>query len=682
MQILKFKTILFTFVGIFLFFSHIMLYREITASSAYPFFSAIFFLLFLTFWTGIGILLSPFKKADKPYFLFPLLCISPATLLSLTAVKLLTACYPVDNFANLALVALLGCFPPGVTLGVILVSSKRSVSAHLQKYAAFFGAIGYLLGGFALYPLALFNVLTNPWIYTLSANGLILFVALAAFRVKRIYSIRYWFLTFATILMAVNFALLQLERYSTQNFFATRYPDWQLVRPYQTHYGRVTLLRQSTHRFMLLKNTRIQQIIPDDSELYKTTVLPFSLQPDKKDLRALVIGSPFSYVPTILSSLPYIEHLTLLTGGKSTMPLTILRSFSPPPSPKMSIFNMNINEYLKKNKNKFDLIFWLFPSRYYLNFDTMVKLCALNLKGNGVLAVPASLLMVNNAQSTWKSVFKNKISIPGKSLVYAFSNAPLTANLKVLEKRLDKLDDREIKMFPPGTFSVIYSIPHQTPPVILDTNKSSIENLLIKSFASLNFNSRNILIILAWAGLYFLTRFFILRRKSLQATAGLFENGLCLMLLMMALMALFARHEGEFYYNFGVILSTISGIPMGLFLSQFKLRRTAVITSIIVILLSSLCFREYYSGLILCTAYVNFLCGGIIIADIFKQCPDFKVKLLSVHFLAAALGAAIMFTLLMAHFNLFVSLFIIILFRIPLMFSKMALGKPGNSGAD
>jgi hypothetical protein len=56
------------------------------------------------------------------------------------------------------------------------------------------------------------------------------------------------------------------------------------------------------------------------------------------------------------------------------------------------------------------------------------------------------------------------------------------------------------------------------------------------------------------------------------------------------------------------------------------------------------------------------------------------VKLLTVHFLAAALGAVILFTLLIMRFELLSCLFVVILLRLPLAFSRMALGKIDFSG--
>ena len=684
MKILKFKIILFAFVGMFLYISHMMVYREITANGNYPFFSAFFFLMFLALWAGIGIFLSPFKHEEKPQFLFPLLCIAPAGLLSLIAIQLLTTCYPVQNYTDLALVALTGCFPVGLTVGMLIVAARNSVSPHLQKHVAFFGAMGYFATGFILYPLDLFNVMANPAIYTFTCNGLILVAALAVFKFKRAHSIRYWFLTFSTIIITLNFSLLKLETYTINRFFSTRYPGWQLIKPYMTHYGRISLLTQNSKssptRFMLLKNTKVQQIIPDDCQMYKTNVIPLSLQPDKKDLSILAIGSPFSFIPTILGTLPYVQEVTMVAPARNTMPINILRYFSPPPSSRVRLIDMSANKYLKNNKKRFDLIIWLSPNQEYLNFDKMLKLCASRLFKDGALAVPASLLAANNAQSSCRKIFKNKISVPGKSLVYAFSNAPLTSNLNILEKRLDRLDTRENKMFPPGTFSIIYSIPRQTASIGVPSNQCGIENRLIKSFDSLKINLKHILIIFAVSCAYFIARFFILRRKKMHALTGLFENGLCITLLMMILTTLYARQEGAFYYNFGTVLTIVSGVPIGIGLSQFKLQRLAVIMSIIVIFMSSLHFWEYHSCLIPGIAYLNFICGGIIIADIFKQNPNANVKLLTVHFLSCALGIALMFTLLIMHFNLISSLFIIILFRIPLIFSKMALGKLDISG--
>jgi len=451
-----------------------------------------------------------------------------------------------------------------------------------------------------------------------------------------------------------------------------------------THYGRISLLSQggdyTSSRFMVVKNTKIQQVIPDDCRQYKTNVIPFSLQPDKKDLTVLAIGSPFSFIPAMLGSLPYVKEVTMVAPARNAMPLNILRYFSPPPSSKVDLIDMNVQQYLKENTKKFDLIIWLSPGQEYLNFSKMLELCALNMRKSGVLAVPASLLAANNAQSSCRKLFKNMISLPGKSLVYAFSDAPLSSDLQVLEKRLDKLDTGEVKLFPPGTFSIIYSIPRKISALTIPTNLGGIENRLINAFSSLKFNLKNILIIFAISCVYFIGRFFVLRRKKMHAVTGLFENGLCIMLLMMILTTLYARQEGAFYYNFGTILTIISGIPVGIGLSQFKLQRLAVLTSIVVIFLSALNFWEYQSCLIPGIAYINFVCGGIIIANIFKQNPDAGVKLLSVHFLSCALGAALMFTLLIMRFNLMSSLFIIALFRIPLIFSKMALGKLDISG--
>ncbi len=684
MKILRFKITLFAFVGIFLYISHMMIYRQITANSDFPFFSALFFLLFLALWTGIGILISPFKTDNRPLFLFPLLCLAPAGLLSLIVIQLLTSCFPVENYTNLSLVALAGCFPMGIMSGIMLVSAKNSIYPQVQKHVSFFGAIGYFAAGFILYPLDLFNVLTTPVVYTLTCNALILIVAIAVFRFKRAYSIRYWFMTFATIIIALNFSLLKLESYTNNKFFSTRYPGWKLIKPYMTHYGRISLLGQgggyASSRFMVVKNTKIQQVIPDDRQQYKTTVIPLSLQPDKKDLTVLAIGSPFSFIPAMIGSLPYVKEVTMIAPARNTMPLNILRYFSPPQSLKVSLIDMDVNQYLKKNTKRFDLIVWLSPSQEYLNFSKMITLCKSSMSKDGVLAVPASLLAVNNAQSSCRRIFKNMVSLPGKSLVYAFSNAPLTSDLHVLEKRLEKLDTGETKLFPPGTFSIIYSIPRKMSTLTFPSNQYGIENRVISCFNSLKFSLKNILVIFALSCVYFIGRFFILRRKKMHAVTGLFENGLCIMLLMMVLMTSYAQQEGAFYYNFGTILTIISGIPLGIGLSQFKLQRMAVLTSVVVIFLSSLHFWEYQSYLIPGIAYVNFVCGGIIIANIFKQAPDAGVKLLSVHFLSCALAVALMFSLLIMRFNLMSALFIVVLFRIPLIFSKMALGKLDISG--
>ncbi len=135
-----------------------------------------------------------------------------------------------------------------------------------------------------------------------------------------------------------------------------------------------------------------------------------------------------------------------------------------------------------------------------------------------------------------------------------------------------------------------------------------------------------------------------------------------------------------FYYSFGTMLTVISGVPIGLFFGQFKLQRLAVIVSIIVVFLSTLYSWEYFSNIIPFIAYISFVSGGIIIADIFKQNQKANVKLLSIHFLSCALGAALMFFMLIMHFNLLSCLLLVALFRIPLLFSKMALGKLDTGG--
>lgn len=678
MKTLKYKIILFIFVGVFLYISHVMIYRGITANSDFPFFSALFFLLFFGLWTGFGIALAPFRRTWKPYFLFPLIGVSTATLLSMIAIQLFASRYRIDSYSSLALASMFSCFPAGTGFGILLASVRRSVSLHIQDYVFFWGAMGYFAAGFFLYPLALFNIFTAPFIYTFTADAFIITVALTAFKFRRARTMRYRFLLFATLLAAVNFALFQAEEYSVRQLFTKRYPDWQFMKSYFTHYGLISELGQEKNdrdsRFMLLKNSRIYQIIPDDCELYKTTVIPFSLQPDRKNLHILTVGSPFSRIPLILSSLPYVRKVTMLAPDRDFMPLTVLNYFSPEPSPKLAVTASDIDGYLRKDR-KFDLIIWLFPDRRFLNFDALLKQCAANLKKDGALALPASLISVNDAQETLRRLFKNRISIPGKSLVYAFSNQPLCSDLNVLEKRLEKLDDQETRLFPAGTFSILYSIPGNSPAADMPPAKSFSENLLLQSFVAREINIRQLLIILAAAVFYGVLRFLLLRRKSLQAAAGLFENGLCTLLIMLVLTASYALHEGKFYYNFGTLLAVVSGVPAGMFFSRFRLRRAAVIAVIIIIFLCLLHADARYSFLIPFTAYLNSLCGGIIAANIFRQHRAAGPKLPAVHFLAGAVSAGLMFTLLTMHFTLVSALFLVILFRMPLIFSKMTLGK-------
>lgn len=674
MNTLKYKSILFIFVGFFLFISHIMIYRGITANSDFPFFSAVFFVLFFALWTAFGIAMAPFKRTWKPYFLFPLICISPATFLSMIAIDLFAACCRIDSYSSLALVSILGCFPAGTIFGILLASMRRSISLHIRDQVLFWGAMGYFAAGFFLYPLALFNIFTAPFVYTLTADTFIITIALAAFKLRRARTLKYRFLLFASILAAANFGLFKAEEYSVQRFFASRYPDWQFIKSYFTHHGLISEFAQGENerdsRFMLLKNSKIYQVIPDDSELYKTTAVPFSLQPDKKNLHILAIGLPFSQVPFALSSLPYVQKVTMLAPDRDFMPLTVLRYFSPRPSPKLKIVDSDINVYLRKG-GKFDLIIWLFPDRRFLNFDSLLKQCAANLKKPGALALPASLISANDAQVSLQRLFKNRISVPGKSLVYAFSNQPLCSNLNILEK----LENQENRVFPAGTFSILYSIPSNAPLVEIPLSESFSENILLQFFVSHEINVKHLLAILTAALLYGVLRFLLLRRKSLHAAAGLFENGLCMMLVMLVLTASYALYEGEFYYNFGTLLATASGVPAGMFFSRFKLRRTAVLISVIIIFLCVLHSQENYSLFIPFTAYLNFLCAGIITANLLRQAQGKASKLLAVHFAACALSAALMFMLLIMHFNIISALFAVILFRMPLVFSKMTFGK-------
>ncbi|MFA6717323.1 MAG: hypothetical protein WCS27_18225, partial [Victivallaceae bacterium] len=577
------------------------------------------------------------------------------------------------NYSTLAFASMLGCFPAGTLFGILLASVQRSVSLHIRDQILFWGAIGYLATGLILYPLALFNIFTAPFIYMITANVFIIAIALAAFKLRRARTIKYKFLIFALILTAVNFALFHSEKYVVRQFFANRYPGWKFVKSYLTHHGRISEFNRDKN-FMFLKNDRIYQRIPDDCELYKTTAVPFSLQPNRKKLHILAVSPPFSHIPPLLSALPYVRKVTMLAPGRDFMPLNILRYFSPFPSNKLEIIDSDTGEYLRKGR-KFDQIIWLFPDRRFLNFDSLVKLCAASLKKDGVLALPTSLIIINSAQKSLKELFKNRILIPGKSSVYAFSNSPLCRNLNILEKRLEKLDDQEPKLFPAGTFSILYSIPGNAPVTDIPLSKSFSENLLLQSFVSQKINLSHILTILVVAILYGVLRFFILRRKNLYAATGIFENGLCTMLLMMLLTASYALYQGEFYYNFGTMLAVTSGVPAGIFLSRFKLRRSAVLLSVILIFLCVPQAHESYSLFIPFIAYLNFLCGGIIAANIFNQNQDSGFKLQTVHFSACAVGAALVFMLMIMHFNIVSALCIVLLFRIPLVFSKMALGK-------
>ena len=682
MQTLKFKTILYSFVGIFLFGSHVMVFREIAAGSEYPVFSALFFVLFLTFWTGIGVLFSPFKNADKAYFIFPILCISPATLLSLTAVNLLNACYTQETYITLAMVNMLACFPQGLILGLIMASSRRSISPEIQKYAALFGAVGYLVAALALYPLGLFSALTNPLFYTITANIFILATAVTAFRVKKVHSIRYWVLTLSTVIIAANFLLVQLEKFSNKNYFEKCYPDYSLVKTYRMNYARVTLLKEKkADKYILLENSQITKTLPDDGVLYKTNVLPLVLQKNKDNLRILALGGKFSQIPSYMASMPFIKQVTHVIQDEPLLPLNVLRKFSPRFSPKLKFYKTDIKEYLAKRASRYDVIVWLTQGDPSDNFANLLKLSSRNLTKSGILAIPAVFLFENNSQRYLDSIFKNKLSLPGKSIVYAYSNKKLTGDLSVLEKRLEKLDTGENKLFPLGTFSVVYSIPSKLAPVGKPLRKSNLESNLLESFSQKKVVTNQLLILLACAATYFLLRFLMLRRKSLYDATALFENGFCTMLLMTSLMSLFAQYTGSYYYNFGFMLMAVCGVPFGFFLSQFKILRLAVIVSIAILILSVLGYGEYYTQVLPILAFVNFICCGIIISAIYLQHTHTNIRILAIHFIACALGAGLVLALMMAHYNILSVVFMIILFRIPLTFSKMSLGKLDRPGS-
>jgi hypothetical protein len=679
-----FKTIVFLFPGAFLFFAHIMLYRELIARNESPLLISALFLFFVSLWTGAGALFSPFRSfRHKPaswnfHFLLSLILLPPAGLTSIALVNLLGTISRFRPLETAVIASAISSIPIGLSAGYLLFCMRLSPHFQIRESGRIFFGFGYLIAGIGVYPFMISRL--NSYSALLAAFGavIILGACLNILKYFKKATAKIAIFLLATSALMLNILLLPGMNRIQKAYWQEKYPSWQLIKEFDINSGRISLLSRTTsqlvpNNLILLKNGKKKLNIPDDCARYIAGILPASLQPDKLNLNCLVIGTPFSLVPSMLNQLPHVASVSFVHPSRKLTALAALYRILPLSSDKFIASTQPIEFFLSNDENKYDLIFFMDSESRRRNTLEILRLSLPRLSEKGALIVTYKILADLKEQIELDSIFGKVVKLPGNSGLYALGGNHLTEDIFELESRLDSFKDNPVPFMPKGTFSILYSIPGSsrgfTPfsPSILKIVKKEMTTLPLSHLAW----------ILAGALIYYIFRFVLSRKNDLHMVAGLLENGTCLTGALVIMLALMQFRGFPVFFEAGTLFATFGCVTLGVSMSDLKLfRRTIPFFTILSTGLLFLFSWEDFDYIIPAIASLSALsCGGIAgYIHNFIPHSEKDPKRVAADYFGYAAGALLFALLISLHCSIYICIFVIILLRVPLFFSKLVIG--------
>ncbi|QSH42224.1 hypothetical protein P0136_03900 [Lentisphaerota bacterium ZTH] len=685
MRHLKLLSILYLFPGFYLFAMHIGFYREIAANSGFPFGAGICTLIAFAFWATAGIVLYPFKaKRSAPTIATLLAFLYPAGIISILCAKLFTSHETGITFLMLQAMTITASLPLGILTGMIIRFFSRAMLSKGVKADAFFFATGYFLGGFVIYPSVVFQILMQPSLLTIQGILLTLPLLMMAFSMPFTLYRRIRLLFTAISACIAGFVLFQLDQSFTNWMWPHKYNGAVLLKSYQTQSGRLTLLLQketaNPDRIIIIRNNHLLCKIASNASAAPGIALPLALEPDKLKLQVLIVSHPFTPLPAAMSSLPFVRHVTLLSPDYEMNRLAQKYRVLPFQNDRLTIAAEFLPRFLKTNKHKFDIV-WFIPGaeKELTVLPEIITELKKQMNPDGILTVPALTVQAEKLKNTLQANFPYSVPLPGNRKYSCYGGKNLTSDIRTLENRLEKFQRTEgVILFPRGAFSVLYEL-NQLPNVKPEFKQNIARKLpaiisLTSEFSKLGIPA---FIVAALTGLfYIIARFMVCRKNSFSKHAGLFENGFATAGFAVLLFSATFSSRALAYSSFGFLLASVSCTAFGLLLAdKIKSGRFTVILSILLLLLVYPVHDFGLDRLALIAVLANFICSGIIIAKIINTPGHFSNSLLATNYLGYLTGAVLLFVLIFFQFELYVLCFVIILSRIPVMMSRLVLGR-------
>ncbi|MCP3965643.1 MAG: hypothetical protein GY718_04710 [Lentisphaerae bacterium] len=685
MRHLKLLSILYLFPGFYLFAMHIGFYRVVAANSGFPFGAGICTLMAFALWATAGIILYPFKSKSSAVSISILLALLyPASISSIICAKLFSFHAEATTMVRMLAATTTAALPIGIVTGLIIGALTQPIITRGVKASAFFSAAGYLLAGFILYPSGIFQLFMQPSLLVIQGILLVLPLTMLAFSFPFKLLKKMTLLSFASIACILGLILFQVDQAFTYWFWTHQYKSAIPLKFYQTQSGRLTLLLQketgNPDQILIIRNNHLLCKVPSNATVSPGMALPLALESDKLKLNVLIISHPFTPLPAAMSSLPFVKHVTLLSPDIIMNKIAQKYRVLPQPSDKMSIAEEFLPHFLKANKQVFDIV-WFVPGseKELVALPKVMSRLKRHISTNGILTVPAVTIKKRNLKTTLSKYFERSAPLPGSKKYICYGSKNITSDITTLESRLEKFQRNEgVVLFPRGAFSVLYEL-NQLPDVKPEFKQNVARKLpsiilLTTRFSNLGIPALAIAAILG--AFYIIIRFMLCRKNALFRHAGLFENGFATAGFTILLFSATFSSRALAYSNFGYILASASCATFGLLLSgRIRSGRLTVVISLLLLAALYPVHNLGWNSLAILVIALNFLCSGIIAEKIISPPRKFSRRLLAANYFGYLIGAIILFVLIFFKFELYVLCFVIILSRIPVIMSKLVLGK-------
>jgi hypothetical protein len=675
---------LFLIAGYFVLQTISFVLRESIARFENPSLITALTLFFLSLWSAAGAMLSfranDHDKENKSFILTgALIFLSPAALIS--ALSAMFFPMPAIGIMN-GLPALVACAAfstlwIGLFSGLIMamlfsMKNKERLSGEL------FYCAGLLISG------TTFPLLSDHFnsAQTITALAGILVIAMAILAGIEHFKRR----GFKALLWAMALCALLLDAcgiYASQKLFQMYWrqaqPGWSYVKSINTPTGRMTVLNKKDEELLVLNNGAPRWQIPQDSRKHIAGMLPVTLQPNSSNLQILVIASPFSQIPHFLLELPHVGEVNLLCPYKDLIMLALSKEMLPLAPGRFFISSIPPEEYLQNTDSKFDIIMILEPGFIRNPGNSQIyRLASDKITANGVVVtVNASKQLEDPVPEDNlpppENYFKQIMPVPGCATLIMAANSKLTSNLNELEDRLSKVSAFRGAMMPRGVLTTLYSLPENESPQPSPGLLSAIFNGKLQKSIMLPAAAAVILLLVVCIAVYVTMRFFLSRTGNYALGFGAFENGFFTMGLFVLLLIAYQQDKGDLYEKTPVFLGMLGGVAFGRILLRVPSLKTFMAT------ISCLCplllyFNEidFFYPVLLGSIFCLAVSAGMAEEILSRRVTLMKNESLpALRYFGHACGIAIFPLILFQGNGVFISVTLLLLLRLPLLFSAM-----------
>ncbi len=686
---------LFLITGYFVLLTISFILRETIARFENPALTTALVLFFLSLWSAGGVMLSSrtndHDNENKSFILTgALIFLPPAALISVLSAMFFPMPWNgiMNGLPTLIICTAFSTLWIGVFGGMIMamlfsMKSKKRLSGEL------FYCTGLLVGGIT------FPLLSDRFN---SGQAIIALIGILVIATAILTGIEHFKRRgFKALLWTMASCALLLDAcgvYTSQNLFHIYWkqmqPGWSYLKSINTPTGRMTVLNKRNGDLLVLDNGAPLWQIPQDSRKHIAGMLPVTLQPNSTNLQILLIASPFSQIPHFLLELPYVSEINLLCPYKDLIVLAVSKGMLPIAPGRFFISSISPEEYLQTTDSKFDIIMILEPG-FIRNpgNSPMYRLASEKITTTGVV-VSVNTTNKQPEDSVPENIFpplghcfKQIMPVPGCTALAMASNSKLTGNLNELEDRLSKVSAFSGIMMPRGVLSTLYSLPEserlQPPPNLV----GDFFNVKLQKKIMMPPPLTVILLLIMCIAGYITIRFFMSRTSNYALGFGTFENGFFTMGMFVLLLIAYQQDKGDLYDKTPVFLGMLGGIAFGRILLNIPSLKTVMATvSCLCPLLLYFSEIDFFYPVLLGSLFCLAVSAGMAEEILSRRVTLMKNESIpALRYFGYTCGI-LFFPLILFQVNgVLISVILLLLLRLPLLFSSMQYQKNHNLSA-